>query len=53
MMKAYNGGQRDREHQNSDEFIDADTSDSIYALSSAFQPTMKKSIPYGNTNACV
>jgi len=43
---------RDREHQNSDEFIEADTSESIYALPSAFQCTTKESIPYGNINAC-
>jgi hypothetical protein len=43
---------RDREHQNSDEFIEADTSESIYALPSAFKRTTKQSVPYGNINAC-
>jgi len=43
---------RDREHQNSDEFIEADTSESIHALPSAFQRSTKESIPYENINAC-
>ena len=43
---------RDRERQNSDEFIDADTSESLYVLPSAFQRMTKKSIPYGNIKVC-
>jgi hypothetical protein len=41
---------KDREHQNCDAFIDTDTSESRYALPSAFQRETN-SIPYGNIKA--